>query len=54
MTNNLRTIIVLLISFSCCIVYAQSSNNNSFDGKKLLGKNKDDADRVILKEEDFR
>lgn len=38
MTNNLRTIIVLLISFSCCIVYAQSSSNNSFDGKKLIGK----------------
>lgn len=38
MYKNFRTIIILLISFISCMAYAQSNINNSFDGKKLLGK----------------
>ena len=33
-----RAIIILLMSFINCMLYAQSNTNSSFDGKKLLGK----------------
>lgn len=38
MNKKIITIIILLMSFINCMLYAQNNTNNSFDGKKLLGK----------------
>lgn len=38
MNKKIITIIILLISFINCMLYAQSNTNSSFDGKKLIGK----------------